>query len=152
MSGGSSFDDYMEKEWIDSVTEAIKSHREAVSAVHLSENATPEEKAAALEVGGARWNAGKARWDLLPFDALVEVVSVYTKGADKYKDRNWEKGMSWGICIAATFRHFTSWLLGETNDKETGCNHLAHAVWNLLALLTYQLRGMNEFDDRKLGV
>lgn len=148
MSGGSSFDDYMKTGWVDSVTEAMKSHREAVSAVHLSENATPEEKAAAMEVGGARWNAGKARWDLLPFDALAEVVKVYTFGASKYSDDNWRKGMSWRICIGATFRHFTSWILGETNDKESGCNHLAHAIWNLLALLTYQIGGMTEFDDR----
>lgn len=145
MSGGSSFGD----DWDDKIARALRaSKNNPTTAVHLSESATDEEKAAALEVGGARWNAGKDRWDLVPFDALAEVVKVYTVGARKYADDNWLKGMSWRICIGATFRHFTSWLLGETNDKETGCNHLAHAVWNILALLTYQIRGMDQFDDR----
>lgn len=148
------------EEWEDSLTRLkVDGHLpspeqvfpEPARAVHLSENASPEEKKAALAVGGARWNEGKERWDLVPFDALGEVVRVYTVGAKKYADRNWEKGMAWHICIGATFRHFWKWLLSENLDPETNCHHLAHAIWNLMALLAYQMRGMTEFDDRKIN-
>lgn len=145
MSGGSSFG----YDWDDSVARALWPPKDSqIASVNLSENASNEEKAAALSVGGARWNAGKERWDLVPFDALAEVVRVYTRGAEKYSEDNWLKGMPWRICIGATFRHFTAWILGEDRDQETGCHHLAHAIWNLMALLTYGIRGMNEFDDR----
>ena len=98
---------------------------------------------------GRKDDDGKARFDLLPPDALWEVVRVYTAGAGKYGDRNWEKGIRYGRVFAAICRHAFSWWRGERADEETGIHHLAHAAWNCLALLAYELRGMEEFDDRK---
>ena len=116
--------------------------------VHLLENATEEEKAIALEAGGARWSAGKARFDLIPPEPLFDLAAVYTFGATKYKDRNWEKGMSWGICFGAAMRHLWKWWRGEENDEESDLPHFAHAAWNVFALMAYSKRGQEQFDDR----
>ena len=98
---------------------------------------------------GRKDDDGKARFDLLPPDALWEVVRVYTFGAGKYGDRNWEKGIRWGRVFAAICRHLFAWWLGERHDPETGLSHLAHAAWGCKTLLAYELRGMTEFDERK---
>jgi len=96
----------------------------------------------------ARHNAGKARYDLIPPDALEALAEVYTHGAAKYAARNWERGGPWSVCFASCMRHLWRWWGGERLDKESGLPHLAHAAWNVMALLTYELRGHTEYDDR----
>lgn len=98
-------------------------------------------------MSGVKHDQGKARWDLLPFEALDQVVLVMTFGAEKYNDRNWEKGMKWGRLIGAAFRHLVAFVRGQNLDPETGLPHLAHAACCVLFLLTYQLRG-TPGDDR----
>ena len=44
---------------------------------------------------GVRFNEGKLRYDLVHPKAHEDMVSVLTRGAVKYKDRNWERGMKW---------------------------------------------------------
>lgn len=93
----------------------------------------------------------KLRWDLLPWDALEEVVEVITKGARKYDDRNWEKGLNYSRLHAASIRHLTAWYQSrEDFDSEWNLSHLAHATCCLLFLLAYHKRGFNnsEKDDR----
>ncbi|WP_025886468.1 dATP/dGTP diphosphohydrolase domain-containing protein [Asaia prunellae] len=97
--------------------------------------------------GGLRYNEGKLRYDLLPPDAVQELVEVLTKGAQKYPERNWEKGMDWSNCLASLKRHLASWEMGTDNDAETGRMHMAHVMWNAMALVTYALRGIGT-DDR----
>jgi hypothetical protein len=96
---------------------------------------------------GTKFDQGKLRWDLVPPE-FEEVVKVLTYGATKYADRNWEQGMAYGRLIAATLRHLWSWIKGERTDPETGIHHLAHCCCDVLFLLTYEQRGMKEFDDR----
>ena len=38
--------------------------------------------------GAKRYDAGKVRWDLLPYDMLEKVAEVFTHGASKYADNN----------------------------------------------------------------
>lgn len=90
----------------------------------------------------------KQRFDLIPPDALFEIAEVYTLGAKKYGDRNWQKGMRWGRTFSAIMRHLWAWLGGEDWDRETGLSHLAHAAWGCLTLLAYSRRGLG-VDDRK---
>jgi Domain of unknown function (DUF5664) len=96
---------------------------------------------------GLRYDAGKLRFDLLPFEAMEEVVKVYTVGAAKYAPRNWEKGMSWSRVLASLFRHLWKFWKGEQIDEETGCHHMAHVTWNALALLHYDIKKVGS-DDR----
>ena len=102
---------------------------------------------------GAKYDGEKTRWELLPYDAIEEVARVYTMGAHKYADRNWEKGIAYSRILGALQRHLTAWYQGERYDPENGQPHLASVVWNGLALLAYELRGMNagEFDDRPIS-
>jgi hypothetical protein len=98
-------------------------------------------------VTGYKADAGKPRFDLLPFDAINEVAKVYTFGAKKYDDNNWRKGMRWGRIFAATMRHLVAFMLGEDNDPETGLPHTAHAAFGCLTLTSYQLTKSGD-DDR----
>ena len=43
---------------------------------------------------GTKNDGGKLRYDLIPPRALEALAYVYTIGAAKYSDRNWEKGIS----------------------------------------------------------
>lgn len=96
---------------------------------------------------GVRFNTGKARWDLLPEDSLAELVQVYTMGAEKYADRNWEKGLSMTGCFASMMRHAWAWMRGENTDPESGLHHMAHVAWNALAIVSFSKRGVGT-DDR----
>lgn len=84
---------------------------------------------------GTKLDAGKLRWDLLPFAELEDVVRVLTFGAAKYEAENWQlvKGARRRY-LAAAFRHLVAWTKGERVDPETGYPHLAHAATNLLFL------------------
>ena len=97
---------------------------------------------------GVKHDAGKERFDLIPPWPLLELAKIYTVGAAKYGDRNWEKGITWGRVFAAIMRHLWQWLCGEDNDPEDGLSHLAHAAWGCLTLMEYS-RTHPELDDRQ---
>lgn len=90
---------------------------------------------------------GKLRYDLLPIGPLAEVAKVYTIGARKYADRNWERGLRWGRVYAALQRHANAWWRGEKLDQQDGQHHLASVVWCALALMEYE-NAHPELDDR----
>ena len=48
------------------------------------------------------------RMDLLPWDTLKEVSKHYAKGAEKYDDRNWERGYDYHLSFAALLRHLSA--------------------------------------------
>lgn len=93
---------------------------------------------------GVKFDEGKPRFDLLPPDAMNEVARVYTFGAAKYADRNWEKGMDWGRVYAGQQRHMQAFWGGETHDPETGMLHTAHATFGTLVLTAYQMRSVGK--------
>ena len=98
---------------------------------------------------GTKNDNGKIRTDLLPAGALMKVAEVLTMGAEKYEDRNWEKGIDFGRVYGALLRHLWAWQASENHDPESEKLHLAHAATNALFLLHYALDvKYNEFDDR----
>lgn len=101
--------------------------------------------------GGWKQDGGKARMDLIAPEMLVGVANVLAFGAEKYSERNWEKGMSWGRCFGALMRHMWAWWGGEKADPETGFSHLHHAACCLMFLIAYEERKTGT-DDRKLPV
>jgi len=96
---------------------------------------------------GIKYDTSKPKWELLPYDALTEVVKVMTYGAIKYEPRNWEKGMSWSRVFSSLQRHLSLWFHGEDLDDESEMNHLAHAACCVLYLLAYECRD-HGIDDR----
>jgi hypothetical protein len=99
--------------------------------------------------GGLRHNAGKVQLELIPAGWTWALGLVLTRGAAKYAERNWERGMRWAYPVGCAMRHITKFICGERYDKETGCHHLAMAAWNCLALMTYDIRKIGQND---LGV
>jgi len=97
--------------------------------------------------GGVKFDLGKLRLDLIPFEVFLGLGWVYTGGAEKYEDNNWKKGMSWMRIVGAILRHFIAWLLGFETDDETGLNHLDHVHWGIVALRWYSIY-KKKFDDR----
>ena len=90
---------------------------------------------------------GKARWDLVPMDAVDDAAQVFAFGAAKYGDRNWESGLAWGRLLAALLRHLAAWSMGQDTDAESGRPHLAHATCCMLMLAASAKRGIGA-DDR----
>ena len=99
---------------------------------------------------GLHKDKGKLRYDLLPPDALAEIVKVMTYGASKYADGNWESGIKYSRIFGSIMRHLWAWYAREDKDKESGINHLAHAGCDVMFLLAYVCRHMVDWDDRRL--
>ncbi len=78
-----------------------------------------------------------ARFDLIPTEPLTKLAEHYGAGAEKYEDRNWERGYDWSLSYAALQRHLISWWGGEDIDEETKSNHLVAVIWHAFALLEY---------------
>ncbi len=94
-----------------------------------------------------KFDAGKPRYELLPPEFLEGAAHVLTFGAEKYADRNWEKGMNWSRAFGALMRHMWAWWRGQDNDDETGMSHLWHAACCLAFLIAWEARGHGT-DDR----
>lgn len=87
--------------------------------------------------GGMRHNEGKLRFDLLQPLATEDLTKVMTKGALKYAERNWEKGMNWSTVLASLKRHISEFEKAQDYDSETGLLHISHAAANIHFLNAY---------------
>lgn len=74
-------------------------------------------------------HSGKGRFDLLPMCVLLRLAKHYEKGALKYEERNWEKGIPAHSFADSAFRHLVKYLDGYTDE-----DHLIAAIWNLCGL------------------
>jgi hypothetical protein len=90
-----------------------------------------------MNSGGVKFDQQKVRFDLIPSKPLNYLGEVYTMGAVKYAPRQWEQGMDWGRLYSAALRHMNAFWAGQDLDEESALPHLAHAAWNLFALLEY---------------
>ena len=88
---------------------------------------------------GAKFDAGKARIDLIAPEMLLGTAEILDFGAKKYARDNW-KHVEGGETryLAAAFRHLAAHNRGEKVDSETGISHLAHAGCCVLFLLALE--------------
>lgn len=88
---------------------------------------------------GYKNDAGKPRMSLLPTRGLFAISKVLGFGAEKYGAHNWQLVDNAPERYAdALLRHVFAWTGGETNDPESGLNHLAHAGCCILFLLHFE--------------
>jgi len=73
---------------------------------------------------------GKGRYDLISPLALKRLALVHEKGAIKYGDHNWEKGIPIKRCLESGIRHAYQYLEGLRDE-----DHLAQAMWNFAAAI-----------------
>lgn len=129
-------------------TEEIKKHNDVIDALSY---ALPIE---GIQDSGERISygegkairepsTGKGRFDLITPFGLARLARWYELGAQKYSDRNWEKG---GIPFSRYFdsamRHMNKYMMGMTDE-----DHLAAACWNILCMMHHEELGEKELDD-----
>ena len=66
-----------------------------------------------------------------------EIAKVMQFGATKYKRDNWALGGKYSLILAACERHLLQYAV-DPIDKESGCNHLAHALCNISFIIYYE--------------
>ena len=93
------------------------------------------------ETGGQK-GSKLARYDLIPHEALHALAEHFGRGAEKYDDRNWERGYDWALTFAALNRHLWAWWSGEDVDPETGSNHMTAVAWHAFVAVTFQARSL----------
>ena len=100
---------------------------------------------------GAKLDGGKTRMGLVisGFPRALNLVGmVSTYGAMKYSDEGWRKVPDGAKrYFDAAIRHLTP-PDGNFTDNETGLPHLAHAIWNLMAVLELTMKEMGTVPDR----
>ena len=96
---------------------------------------------------GAEKGSKLARFDLIPEAPLWELAEHYGRGAQKYAERNYERGYKWSLSFAAAMRHLWAFWRGEDRDPETGTRHVICAAWHCLALALFA-ETHPEKDDR----
>lgn len=84
-----------------------------------------------------RFDQDKIKLNLIPPYSIEQIGKVFTSGAVKYGDNNWQKGMKWSKVIGSLKRHLLKFESGEDFDEETGIYHLAHLVTNAMFLMEY---------------
>lgn len=99
-------------------------------------------------VSGGQKGSKLARFSLIPAEFLWALATHYGIGAQKYEDRNWERGYKWSLSVDALERHLNQWKLGENLDAETGSHHLIAVAWHACALFIFGKRGLGTDDVR----
>jgi hypothetical protein len=80
-------------------------------------------------------DAEQTRFDLITPIGLRRLAETCAEGAAKYGDRNWEQGFPASSLMNHALRHLNLWLAGDASE-----DHLAHAAWNVLALMHFEER------------
>lgn len=91
----------------------------------------PKEQFASGAVRGT--DANGTRYGLITPIGLRRLAETYAEGAQKYGDRNWEKGIPASNLLNHAIKHINQWLHGNRDE-----DHLAHAAWNLLAVCHFE--------------
>ena len=87
-------------------------------------------------------DADNERYDLISPIALRRLARTYAEGAKKYGDYNWLKGIPGSDLVNRIIRHLMLFLLGDQSE-----DHLAHAAWNIFALIHFQETKPELLDD-----
>jgi len=90
--------------------------------------------------------AQEVREDLIPELMLNRLGGLYHRGAQKYSDNNWKRGIPLSRIYESLFRHLIQWRAGDTSE-----DHLAAVIWNATALMWTEHNVNNEELPPELG-
>lgn len=94
------------------------------------------------ETGARRdTNLGKGRFDLINSHFMERLAIHLEKGAAKYEERNWEKGIPLKRTFDSLIRHSYQWLKGDRTE-----DHLAAIACNIMFLIATE----NKIGEKKL--
>lgn len=110
----------------------------------------PDEVVFDPESGAVKHDGLKARVDLIPPEVIFAMGEMFRHGANKYEDRNWEKGMKWSRVFGSLMRHLWAWWSGEDIDKDSNRPHLYAAACCIAMLIAYTKRKTGT-DDRYIS-
>lgn len=85
---------------------------------------------------------GKTRYDLIPITALTRLADLYARGAVKYDEFNWSKGICYSRVYSSLLRHLFQWARGEKDE-----DHLAAVAFGIFSLLHYDETNRTDLDD-----
>jgi hypothetical protein len=77
----------------------------------------------------------KGRPSLVPYFAEARVAQWYEKGARKYVERNWEKGIPLSVFYDSARHHLDKWKAGFIDE-----DHQAAAMWNMTCIIETEER------------
>lgn len=107
---------------------------------------------------GHKDDSGKLPIHLISPEFIFATAAILQFGANKYAERNWEKGIKYSRLFSALMRHMWAWWGGKgptsdnfalgSLDEETKFSHLWHACFCVMALTTFEERKRVELDDR----
>jgi len=75
-------------------------------------------------------------------DAILELSIHFKDGANKYAERNWEKGIPLSVYINSAVRHFLKYLRGDIDEP-----HDRAFLWNLMCAVHTHLFLSNKLKD-----
>jgi len=78
-------------------------------------------------------SADSVRYDLISPIGIRRLAETYAEGAIKYGPGNWLKGIPTSDLFNHAVRHLYLWLAGDTSE-----DHLAHAAWNIFAIMHFE--------------
>jgi hypothetical protein len=85
---------------------------------------------------------GKPRYDLIPPTALRRLAMLYGRGAEKYDEHNWTKGIPVSRCMASLMRHVYQFAMGNRDE-----DHGAAIIFNVMCIMHYEEVGRTDMDD-----
>lgn len=94
---------------------------------------------------------GKIRWDLIPEEAMEDVVKVLMYGTH-YGEWNWLDNadqVQFTRYLNAMERHLKAVKRGQDKDPDSGLQHLSHIIANALFLSTYITKALGIDNRRK---
>ena len=101
-------------------------------------------------MSGRKFDGGKLRWAIMPWDALTKVMEVLEYGARKYDLHNWQGLADFELRYeSALIRHYVAWKAGEENDPESGLSHLAHMACNVLFLIWKGMQSKKQIKQKE---
>lgn len=87
-----------------------------------------------IETGTMLWTGllpdEEVRLDLIPDLMLNRLGGLFYRGAIKYSDNNWQKGIPLSRVYESLLRHTFMWAAGDTSE-----DHLAAIIWNATVLM-----------------